>query len=716
MKSLTNIRWPALAAVPRRQARRFAASCLPTLAKRLLGLVFGFGFVFSVPAQMVPAAPATTTTTTTTTAPPQPPPPEAFFSRPTLESARLSPSGQWLAVTGTFGAVVAANQTRVGVLVFDLKTMKPSAVVARFSDADIGGVTWVNDEWLVFSVQDNRRGGADQPFWPGLYSVRRDGTDFRQLVRTDASRVQELRLAGREPLDVNHQLLHVPRDGSTDVLVGEWLHAAGKDVAYVNAKRLDVSTGRTRNLSFGAPPDVRQWLFDAQGHARLVYTRNGARGAYHWRDGIDTAWRVLAEFDTRDAPWQPSALDDQARLYVTVSRGEEGASQLHTFDFTTGKPAPQPLVSTPGFDLQGGLVTETPGSPALGVRVLTDAETTVWFDERLKMLQRQADERLPGHINRITCSQCQSDDITALVYSWSDRDPGQYTVYRGSDKKWQKVSDLRPGLNPRRMGTTRFDRVRTRDGLEMPVWVTQPAGPAVAARPAVVLVHGGPWVRGRNWGWSADAQFLASRGYVVIEPEFRGSRGYGQRLYRAGWRQWGGSMQDDLVDALQWAVGKGWVDKNRVCIAGASYGGYATLMGLVKNPELWKCGVAWVAVTDPRLMFKWTYVSDQPDEVRAHDYRTLIGDPVADLAKLEAAAPVLHAKAIKAPVLMAVGVEDRRVPLEHGQRMRAALTEAGNPPLWLAYPDEGHGFFLTENRVHFMRQVENFLAQHLAPK
>ena len=698
MICLTTERMARPTVMARQRAGHWMSVCIGPLLKLFAGLLA----VCSVHAQEAPATLA-------------PPPVEAFFSRPALESAQLSPSGRWLAVSGTFGATGAAAQARVGVVVFDLQTMKPSALAARFSDADIGGVTWVNDEWLVFNVQDNRRGGADQPFWPGLYSVRRDGSDFRLLVRTDGSKVQELRLAGREALSVNHELLHLPRDGGTEVLVGEWHRAAGKDVAYVNAKRLDVTTGRTRNLSFGAPANVRRWMFDAGGRARLVYTRDGSRAAYHWRDSDSAAWRVLAEFDPKHAPWTAVGLDDQGRLYVSVAHGAEGVSQVHYFDFAAGKPAPEPLVSAPGFDVQGGLVRETPGSPVLGVRVVTDAETTVWFDERLKALQNLADARMPGHINRITCSRCSSDDITALIYSWSDRDPGQYTVYRGSDKKWMKVSDVRPDLNPRSMASTSFDRVRMRDGLEIPVWVTQAAGPAATPRPAVVLVHGGPWVRGRSWQWDANAQFLASRGYVVIEPEFRGSRGYGQRLYRAGWRQWGGTMQDDLVDALQWAVGKGWVDKNRVCIAGASYGGYATLMGLVKHPGQWQCGVAWMAVTDPRLLFKWSYVSDQSDEAREHDLPSMIGDPVADRDKLEAATPLLHAKAIKAPVLMAVGVEDRRVPLEHGQRMRAALTEAGNPPLWLAYPDEGHGFFLPANRVDFMRQMEGFLAKHLAP-
>ncbi len=638
-------------------------------------------------------------------------PAQAFFSRPAIESVRLSPSGRWLAVSTAVGV------SRVGVAVFDLQTMKPVAMAARFADADIADVYWVNDETLVFSQQDNHRGGADQRFWPGLFAASRDGQGgVRQLISIDGSFVTAARIAARPPLAVNHELLHVPAGGGNEVIVGEFAAQGAGQAAVVYAKRLDVNTGRATNLSYGVPPHVRHWMFDALGEPRLVIARAQGRSAYHWRDAATGQWQVLAEFENYRAPWSPRFVDTTGGLFVTVPGGTERTAELRRFDFATGKPASTALVSTPGFDFSGAVVSETPGSPALGVRVTTDAETTVWFEPRLQALQKKADERLPGHINRITCRRCLDDDITAVVYSWSDRDPGQYAIYTGSNQSWRKLGDTRSGIDPRQMGTTDFERVRMRDGLETPVWVTHPAGKAEAPRPAVVLVHGGPWVRGRHWNWNANVQFLASRGYVVIEPEFRGSRGYGQRLYRAGWRQWGLAMQDDLADALKWAVGKGFVDPSRVCIAGASYGGYATLMGLVRHPEAYRCGVAWMAVTDPRLMFKWTYVSDQSDDIREHDYPTLIGDPVKDAALLETVTPVLLAQRIKAPVMLAVGTADRRVPLEHGQRMRAALTEAGNPPLWLAYPDEGHGFFKTENRVDFMSQMETFLARHLGKR
>ncbi len=360
------------------------------------------------------------------------------------------------------------------------------------------------------------------------------------------------------------------------------------------------------------------------------------------------------------------------------------------------------------------MVTDIGSGATVGLRVETDARTTVWFDPQMKAIQKVVDARLPGRINELSCRRCSQPDKVILVHSWSDQDPGHYWVYRPDGERWQDIGPTRTGIDPRRMATLDFHRIRARDGLEMPVWVTTPAGPAPAApRPAVVLVHGGPWVRGGHWRWDANAQFLASRGYLVIEPEFRGATGYGAAHFRAGWKQWGLAMQDDVADAVAWAVAKGFADPRRVCIAGASYGGYATLMGLVRHPELYRCGVAWAAVTDPRLLFELDWISDISEDARKFGFSVVIGDPVADRAALAATAPTEQAARIKAPLLLAFGAKDRRVPLEHGDRMRSALRAAGNDPEWVLYPDEGHGWWLVENRLDFARRLERFLGTHL---
>lgn len=640
-----------------------------------------------------------------------PPPPEAFFAAADIDRAVLSPSGRWLAMrTSHLG-------DRLSLVVFDLRDWGKVKVAARFADADIRGFEWVNDERLVFEIIDLKVGGGDQRYNPALFSVRHDGSELRQLIElrpeffTDRSRV------GRGPLPWNHGLLHVPGDGGDEVIVGRYQFNGAWEVTDVSPLRLNVVDGSTRNLAAGSPPGTQGWWFDAQGRPRVVLTQAEGRDRLYWRprpDAVD--WELLTDHERYSAPFVPRFFDARGDLFVTVSVGAGGHSELRRFDFERRAPGTEPVVRVPGFDFRGGLVAETQGARTLGVRVLADAETTVWFDESLKAVQKDVDARLPGRINQLSCRRCGQPDMVVLARSYADGDPGTLLLYRAETKAWQLIGRQRAAIDPARMALLDFHRIKARDGRDLPVWVTRPQGKASAPRPAVVLVHGGPWVRGGRWQWDPMAQFLASRGYVVIEPEFRGSTGYGHAHFEAGIRQWGLAMQDDVADALQWAVARGLVDGKRACIAGASYGGYATLMGLVRHPELYRCGAAWVAVTDPRLMYRWTARTDQDDEVRRFDLPRLIGDPVQQAAQLEATSPLVQAARIKAPVLLAAGGQDRRVPLEHGTRMRDALEAAGNKPEWIVYTDEGHGWQTLKTRVDFAQRLEAFLARHLAPR
>lgn len=631
-------------------------------------------------------------------------PPEAksFFRLPDLERGALSPSGRWLAM------VSGLSSARSRLVVFDLQQWGQVTQAAGFEEADVGEFEWVNDDRLVFNLTDRDSGVGERRFAPGLFSVRRDGSDLQTLVESVVTGGGIV----RRTLDRNHVLLHVPAGGGDDVIVGELKFDNTGDLQAVFAKRLNVVTRDVTSLSRGAPANTKDWLFDAQGVPRLTTTVHRGRMAVYWRASDGGGWQQLAEFDALAPGFVPNSVDAAGQLYVTVSEGPARTAVLKRFDFGERRPEREAIVSTPGFDFTGRLVVESSGGRVLGVRATTDAETTVWFDDRLKALQQEADRRLPGRINRVSCRRCDTANMTALVYSWSDRDPGQYWVYFAEGQAWRQVGRVRDDIEPRHMAPLDFHRIRARDGRDLPVWITTPNGPA-ARRPAVVLVHGGPWVRGTTWRWNPMAQFLASRGYLVIEPEFRGSSGYGQAHFRAGIKQWGRAMQDDVADAALWAAREGLIDPKRVCIAGASYGGYSTLMGLVRHPELYRCGAAWVAVTDPRLMFKSSWENDISEEGRRYSLPMLMGDPVADAEMLAGVAPVELAGRIKAPLLLAYGQSDRRVPLDHGTRMRAAMHANGQSPEWVVYDGEGHQWMKLETRLDFARRLENFLARHL---
>lgn len=640
-------------------------------------------------------------------------PVEKFFARPAVLDAKLSPSGRRLAIS------TSVQADRVGLVVVDLQDQLKASRVAQFSDADVVGFDWTSDERLIFRVRDLEAGsGEDRYVTPGLYTVKADGNERRMLIRrsgqpmvTDGSR--------STALDWSHVLLHVPQQQEgvrpDEIVIGRY-NTSGSEIESITPLWLDVRTGRTRSLHTGPVPDGAQsWWFDSQGRPRALYASSKGRQSIWWRDTVDGPWRQLAEGGALSLPMNVHAVGDEGTLYITRSEGREGYRVLSTFDFEKQRPAAEPLVRTPGFDFQGRLLMERPGAAPLGVNVTTDAEQTVWFDPGMKRMQQEADERFPGRINRLSCRRCGQPDMVVLVNSYSDRDPGRLWLYEAEPKRWTAVTQNLRGIDPQRMASVAFERIKARDGRDLPLWLTLPSDMKKGqARPAVVMVHGGPWVRGGYWRWQAMEQFLASRGYLVISPEFRGGTGFGYAHYKAGWKQYGLSMQDDVADALLWAQKQGYAD-GRACIAGASYGGYATLMGLAKHPELYRCGVAWVALTDLTLYVKgsWWINDDISAEGRRHQMPELVGDPEKDADFLVAQSPTSQAARIKAPLLLAFGEADQRVPLAHGKRMREALIEAGHPPEWVTYPDEGHSWRKVETHVDFARRMEVFLERHL---
>jgi dipeptidyl aminopeptidase/acylaminoacyl peptidase len=296
--------------------------------------------------------------------------------------------------------------------------------------------------------------------------------------------------------------------------------------------------------------------------------------------------------------------------------------------------------------------------------------------------------------------------------AYSDRQPVAFLVNDPTSDQLVKLGSSHNAIHAAQMGTRDFFHYKSRDGLELPVYVTLPPGYKSGRLPTVVLVHGGPWIRGAYWEWEDQAQFLASRGYVVIEPQFRGSVGFGDHLFRASFKQWGLTMQDDIADAAKWAIEKGYADPKRVALAGASYGGYATLMGLIKDPDLFRCGFEWVGVTDIDMMFSVEW-NDTSIEYAKYGMPVLIGDPEKDAAQFKATSPLANAAKLNQPLLMAYGADDRRVPIVQGSAFYDAVRSHNNNVEWIVYKEEGHGWRHEGDNLDFWRHVEKFLDKNL---
>jgi dipeptidyl aminopeptidase/acylaminoacyl peptidase len=617
-----------------------------------------------------------------------------FFSADAMSQPVLSPSGNHLAVR------IGGANGRYQLAVISLMPPRQVKVIAGFADADVANVSWVNDERLIFAINDLQLS----------YTEGRRG----DLFAIDRTGEQQKRL-NRDPLN-GGSLMRVLRDGSSDVIMRRqhW-DARYRELLSVSPVRMNTITGRISSIDTGLAQPADAWAIDDTGQARAAESRKDGQYTEHWNAKPGAPWEVLATgtvFTRETSGFSLKSFGPNGQMYVLANTGKDGATTaLYRFDPVTRKREPEPLVAVQGFDFEGFPIFDGKTKELIGVRYTSDATATVWFDDGMKALQADVDKRRPGMVNLINLAECGCSRW-ALVTSHSDRQAAQFLLYDLETKQLEPVGAARPALDARRMATRDFERIKTRDGLSMPIHVTKPAG--TGPWPTVVLVHGGPYLRGGQWGWDANSQFLASRGYLVVEPEFRGSTGYGNAWFRAGLKQWGLAMQDDVADATRWAVAQGLADPKRVCIAGASYGGYATLMGLVRDPDLYRCGLAWVGVTDINLMYDLAW-SDFSEVYKQYGMPVLIGDQIKDAAQLDATSPLKQAARITQPLLLAYGGADRRVPVQHGVRFRDAVRKTNAQVEWQEYPDEGHGWYKPENRYDFWSRVETFLAKQLAP-
>jgi dipeptidyl aminopeptidase/acylaminoacyl peptidase len=615
--------------------------------------------------------------------------PEPFFQHESYAELRLSPSGKYL------GALVPVKG-RLCLAVIDLDT-KSSRIAAALGSYDVGMFEWVNDERLVFTAIDLQSGLGEQR-GGGLFAANRDGSYFRILAPTLQAEINNRQFVYRYT-----QLLSRLPDGGDDILV----ISNETNALYPDVYRMNTMTGRKTLKSFDKPGNIVSWVVDRKGVVRAaVEVEKGTINRVFWRPDEEAKWVQIGEFPMRASQFQPVAFDGDGALFVSSNIGRNTAA-IYRFDIEK-KALGILLAAHPQVDLNGGLLIDRDKNRVIGLTYQADRPGVAWFDEDWARLQKSVDAALPGRRNLLAGAGTR-----ALVMSYSDTDPGTYYLFDGKKRGLEYIATRRKAIKPEEMSTRQPVHYAARDGLDIPAYLTLPKGKEPKNLPLVLLVHGGPFVHGPTWQWSAEPAYLASLGYAVFEPAFRGSTGWGSKLFFAGWKQWGRGMQDDLNDGADWLVQQGTVDPKRMCIMGASYGGYAAMMGLARDPDRWRCGINYFGVTDINLMFDVTWSDMAYTDFIRYTAKEMIGDPDKDAALLKAASPLENAAKIKAPVLMAYGAQDRRVPLVHGEKMRDALRAEGTPIEWVVYDDEAHGFLNERNRYDFYGRVAQFLAQHL---
>jgi acetyl esterase/lipase len=631
---------------------------------------------------------------------------ESFFKDPSILTVALSPSGKHVAF------ITKIPNSRFILIVGDTSDIKNMKTVAGFDKYDVVDARWVNDERLMFRVRsladDYARGNWSE------YAVNRDGTEQTLLIFSDWEYNQESTgsYIKRKVLTADYDYFGSTHDGSDDVIVSKsHYNEIDYHVDSIRLFRLNTKTLKMVDMIEGAQPTgVQSILLDLDRQVRVVHSFAKGRDIVNYRVPQSNEWVKIGDFDyLNNDGFYPEFFDEGDKLYVRAPY--KGRDALYRYDLKQRKMEKEPFLTLDGFDFDGSAEIDYARKKLVGIHYNSDASSTVWFDPQFKEIQKKVDALFPQTINTITCGDCTASH-PVLVTSASDRQPKRYYIYNPVTGAVFGLGGTHPDIKAEQMGVRDFYRYTARDGLSIPVYVTMPPGKTTGPQPTVVLVHGGPYMRGSYWEWEGEAQFLASRGYVVVQPEYRGSEGFGFDHFHAGWKQWGQAMQDDLADAVKWSIAKGWSDPKRVAIAGASYGGYATLMGLIKHPEMYRCGVAWSAVTDIDLMFN-TPQSDATLEGLRYSMKTLLGDPKANADIFKANSPLANADRLTQPLLLAHGNQDRRVPIVHGTAFRDAVSKTNKQVEWVQYVDEWHGLHHEKNRIDFWMRTELFLEQNL---
>jgi dipeptidyl aminopeptidase/acylaminoacyl peptidase len=594
-----------------------------------------------------------------------------FFRNPQTTGYELSPSGAFI-------GFLKPVDSRLNIFV------QPNAggeakQITQVKDRDIRSFFWKGDKYLLY-LKDN---GGDENFH--LYVTGSDGTDERDLTPFDGVRA-----------DVIDDL----EDHPTDLIVG--LNKRNKEV--FDAYRLNVETGDLQLIAEN-PGNIASWITDHNGNIRVATTTDGVNTSLLYRKTENEPWKTVITTNFKESFVPQFFTFDNRNLYGVSNIGRDKSAVVE-FDLDTGKES-KVLFEQPEVDVSGLNYSRKR-------KVITSATYTTWkqerkfFDAEFETLYTNLTEKLPGYDVHIISSN--KDEDMFIVRTITDRSLGAFYLYDAKSGDLTKLADRNPWLKEDQLCEMKPIEYTSRDGLTIHGYLTLPKGKAAKNLPIVINPHGGPWVRD-EWGFNPEVQFLANRGFGVLQMNYRGSTGYGRKFWEASFRQWGQSMQDDITDGVKWLVDQGIADPKRVAIYGGSYGGYAVLEGLSKTPDLYAAGVDYVGVSNLFTFMKTVPPYWKPFLQMMYE---MVGNPEKDKTLFEANSPALNADRIKAPLFVAQGAKDPRVNINESNQIVDALKKHGVDVEYMVKEDEGHGFHNEENRFSFYEAMEKFLAKYLS--
>ncbi len=621
---------------------------------------------------------------------------ESFVKREQFRDVQVSPGGTYLAAT-------LPMEDRTGLVILRLSDRKVTAKFSLGRNTDIAWFQWVNDGRVLLGVAD-KFGMLARPQATGeIVGLDAEGGKGEMLV---GQRVEGggagTRIQQRKPELVWARLTDdLPQDDRNVILTV----ASFDDDAYTRAEKMDVLSGR-RVVVARVPVRNASFTTDHQGVVRLAMGADGDNlSRVYYRPGDDAEWTLINSESASKRRETPLGFSADGKSVYLRSDQPDGPDSIIAWDVDSGQR--REVLRDDVVDPYEVIYASSGPREPIGALFMDGRPRTAFFkaDHPDARLQRMLEQAFDGELVRITSRT--ADGRLALVLTSSDRNSGDFFQFDTSAKKADHLLSRRAWLDPLAMAETRPVLLRARDGLPLHGYLTLPRGAEGKGLPLVLLPHGGPYGVQDTWEFGEEQQLLAAAGYAVLQVNYRGSGGYGHRFEQAGARQWGRLMQDDLTDATRWAIAEGLADPSRVCIYGASYGAYAALMGVAREPALYRCAAGYVGVYDLATRSRALAGGARSTETWSEDW--LGSDP----AELAATSPNRQAASIRAPVFLAAGGEDEITPVVHTRMMERALIAAGVPVQTLYYPTEGHGFYSVPHRVEYYGQLLDFLDRHI---
>ncbi len=471
---------------------------------------------------------------------------------------------------------------------------------------------------------------------------------------------------------------------------------------------LDAAPGKSAREVQKARTNVWDWYADSAGVVRMGFQYLPSKKLKIWyRKGAADEFREIAkltEETAEDGAWDVLRIVSGSDQGLVLKPDDSGRIAVRKFDYasrTTG----EVVYSAPGWDVTSAWFDDH--DQLIAAFYTDDRDQVVWFDQDMKVNHARLQKALKG--SDVWVTSRATDDSRMIVWTGHEDDPGGYYVYTAAKKTLDPFSSELPDLDPAQLATPKPVGFTARDGTAIRGYLTLPRGRDPKALPLIILPHGGPFGVRDKLEYSSEVQFLANRGYAVLQPNFRGSDGYGDAFDQLGRGQIGRAMQDDIDDAMDWAVKEGIADPKRVCVVGASYGGYAALWGVIRNPERYRCAASFAGVTDWNRQLK--YDAAFFTRKGAKKWRASVQGSDASF-DLDLVSPVQQVARLTRPVLLTHGDADTNVPMKQFRMMEEAAKKAGKPLETLVFAGEGHGFDNPDNQAKWYAALEAFLARH----